>query len=177
VTACRSRPCGSGPRASGLCRSSRSSECRAARSCRRWPDAAGWCVHSNSAPARLDQGATIPGTHVLACMLLEAFWQRMQTNIAPPPPSTHPPRRRITDGPFRVDILTTLDTDLPSVPFGVAATAYSNDDDSQHSGAVSVSLVVNGGGNGGCWVAASGGQFFPLGGGGAAGRPGGQGGC
>lgn len=54
--------------------------------------------------------------------------------------------RRIAEGPVRVEINTTLDTDLPGVRFGVAATAFSNEDDSQlEDASITVSLTPNGG--------------------------------
>ncbi|KIZ04279.1 hypothetical protein MNEG_3680 [Monoraphidium neglectum] len=49
---------------------------------------------------------------------------------------------KIADGPVRVELSRTLETDLPGVPFGVTAAAYSNEDDAPLDGTlVAISVV------------------------------------
>jgi hypothetical protein len=56
------------------------------------------------------------------------------------PPLIH---TRIADGPVRVELNRSLETDIPGVKFGVAATAFSNEDDQQLDGAsVDITLVL-----------------------------------
>ena len=51
-------------------------------------------------------------------------------------------RRSIADGPVRVELSRTLETDLPGVQFGVTVEAFSNEDDSALDGtAVTVTMV------------------------------------
>jgi len=63
-------------------------------------------------------------------------------NPTQPTHPTHTPKypsptkpTRIADGPLRLELSRSLETDLPSVAFGVAAAVLSNEDDSRVEGA------------------------------------------
>jgi hypothetical protein len=73
---------------------------------------------------------------------------------------------RIADGPLSVELRRSLETDLPGVPFGVTAGAFSNEDDEAVNGtAIRVNMAPSNARWGGACVGGRGGR----GGGGVAG--------